>query len=152
LAAVPLPELEVRAAALADADEALMTGDLARAAASFETLLDELGEAPPPEGLDSLAYRSALLVRAGVCHFLLGATHESDDVLGYLDRQLSLAVRAERSGDRLVELSELQEIVRYYRLRLADAAAGAALELPVTTCPHGHEVALLPCGFTGPHP
>ncbi|HVB05073.1 MAG TPA: hypothetical protein VNF07_02360 [Acidimicrobiales bacterium] len=137
---------------LAATDEQLMAGRFDDARARYEELLDELGGAVAGEGFERLVFRAALLVRGALCQYLVGAENEADEMLGYLDRQLSQAILHERDGERAALLYEAQENARYYRLRLEEAAHGAELELPVALCEHGRQVPLLPCGFTAEHP
>lgn len=140
-----------RAEALREADELLMAGRLAEAGAAVDALLETLDTGDSTE-LDLVVFKAALLVRGALCQYLSGAEHEADEMLGYLDRQLSVAVRHERDPSRQAVLAEVQDNARFYRQRLVDASKGAGLELPVALCPHGRQVPLLPCGFLGEHP
>lgn len=144
-------DLVARSAAIGAADEALMDGNLADAGAAYESLLEALGSSPT-EDHENLVYRAALVVRGALCHYLAGAVSEADEMLGAIDRQLSVTVRYERDPARAAALAEVQDNARFYRHRLFEASRGAALELPVAVCPHGHGVPVLPCGFLVQHP
>jgi hypothetical protein len=144
-------DLVQRSAALHAADEALMNGNLADASAAYESLLEALDNSPTDEHED-LVYRAGLVVRAALCHYLAGAIPEADEMLGAIDRQLSVTVRYQRDPALAAALAEVQDNTRFYRHRLFEASRGAALELPVAVCPHGHSVPVLPCGFLVEHP